>query len=130
MKVRRRSDLEGAFDIFFQRGTGALVIGPYLVFDSNSDRILELVALNRIPAMYANVGWVKRGGLMSYGANIAGLDKVTADYVVRILKGANPADLPVQRPISFDLAINLKTAKALDLTVPQALFVLATELID
>ena len=67
---------------------------------------------------------------MSYGANIPGLNKVTADYVVRILKGAKPANLPVQRPTAFDLAINLTTATRLGLTVPQTLFVLATELID
>jgi putative tryptophan/tyrosine transport system substrate-binding protein len=127
-EARSRSDIETAFASLVQRGTGALVVGPYVLFTTS--RILELVASNKIPAVYSFPSWVKRGGLMSYGANIAGLHKVIVDYVVRILKGAKPADLPVQQPTAFDLVINLKTAKALGLTVPQTLFVLATELID
>jgi putative tryptophan/tyrosine transport system substrate-binding protein len=76
------------------------------------------------------IGYLAFAGLMSYGANIAGLSKATVNYVVRIIKGAKPANLPVQQPTAFDLAINLTTVKGLGLTVPQTLFVLATELID
>ena len=129
-EARRRSDLETALSTLVQRGTGALIVAPYLIFSTNSVRILEFVASNKIPAMYPNPSWVKRGGLMSYGANIAGLNKVTADYVGRILKGAKPANLPVQQPTAFDLAINLNTAKALGLDVPPTLLARADEVIE
>jgi len=129
-EARRRSDLETALSTLVQRGTGALIVAPYLIFSTNSVRILEFVASNKIPAMYPNPSWVKRGGLMSYGANIAGLNKVTADYVGRILKGAKPANLPVQQPTAFDLAINLNIAKALGLDVPPTLLARADEVIE
>jgi putative ABC transport system substrate-binding protein len=129
VEARSRSDIETAFATLVQRGTGALVIPPYLVF-GNSDRVLELVAWHRIPTICSDVSWVRRGGLMSYSANRAGVNKVTVDYIVRILKGAKPANLPVQQPTAFDLAINVTTAKRHGLAVPQTLLVLATELID
>jgi putative tryptophan/tyrosine transport system substrate-binding protein len=129
-EARSRSDIETAFATFVQRGTSGLVVGPYLVFDANSYRVLELAARNKIPAMYYTSYWVRRGGLMSYGASFEGGRKVIVDYVARILRGAKPADLPVQRPTVFDLVINLKTAASLGLTVPPTLQVLATELID
>jgi putative ABC transport system substrate-binding protein len=129
-EARSRSDIETAFATLVQRGIGALVVPPYLLFTSNSDKVLELVAWNRIPSMYSAPSWVHRGGLMSYGANIADVNKVIADYIVRILKGAQPANLPVQQPTAFDLVINLTTAKRLGLTVPQTLLVGTTEFID
>jgi putative tryptophan/tyrosine transport system substrate-binding protein len=128
-EARSRSDIETAFATFVQRGTGGLVVGPYVLFAGNGNRVLELAARNKIPAMYPNSDYVRHGGLMSYSASFEGALKVVVDYVVRILRGAKPADLPVQRPTTFDLVINLKTAKALDLTVPPTLLVLATELI-
>src|SRR5215510_4178228 len=106
------------------------VVGPYVLFAGNGNRVLELAALNKIPTMYFGPVWVRRGGLMSYSASFGGAVKVVVDYVVRILRGAKPADLPVQRPTAFDLAINLKTANTLGLTVPPTLLVLATELIE
>ena len=96
----------------------------------NGNRILELAARNKIPAMYPNSAWVRRGGLMSYSGSFDGARRVIVDYVGRLLKGAKPADLPVQRPTTFDLAINLKTAEALGLTIPPTLRVSATQLID
>jgi putative ABC transport system substrate-binding protein len=129
-EARSRSDIETAFATFVQRGIGGLVVGPYALVYTNGNRILELTARNKIATMYYNFGWVRRGGLMSYSASVEGVRKVVVDYVVRILKGATPADLPVQRPIAFDLVINLKTAEALGLTVPRTLRALATELID
>jgi ABC-type uncharacterized transport system substrate-binding protein len=129
-KARNRSDIETAFATFVQRGTGGLVVGPYALFASNYNRVLELAARNKIPAMYSSSGWVRGGGLMSYSASAEGDRKVVVDYVARILRGAKPADLPVQRPAAFDLVVNLETAKALGLTVPPTLLVLATELID
>ena len=129
-EARSRSDIETAFATFVQRGIGGLVVGPYALFGANRNRVLELAARNKIPVMYGNSSWVRGGGLMSYSASFEGGGKVVVDYVARILRGAKPADLPVQRPTAFDLVINLKTAKALGLTVPPTLLVLGTELID
>jgi putative ABC transport system substrate-binding protein len=128
--ARSRSDIEPAFATLVRRGTGGLVVAPSVLINTNSNRILELAARNKIAAMYSHSDWVRRGGLMSYGASIAGFRKLSVDFVVRILKGAKPADLPVQQPTAFDLVINLKTAEALGLTVPRTLLALATELID
>jgi putative tryptophan/tyrosine transport system substrate-binding protein len=129
-EARSGSDIETAFATFAQRGTGGLVVGPYLLFDANRNRVLELAARNKIPAMYYSPDWVRGGGLMSYSGSADGGLKVVVDYVARVLRGVKPADLPVQLPTAFDLVINLKTAKALGLTVPPTLQVLATELID
>ena len=94
------------------------------------NRILELAARHNIPAIYPGSVCVRRGGLMSYGAKSGTADKIVVDYVVRILQGAQPANLPVQQPTEFDFVINLKTAKALGLTVPPTLYTLATEMIE
>jgi putative ABC transport system substrate-binding protein len=80
--------------------------------------------------MYYSPDWVRRGGLMSYSASFRGALKVVVDYVGRILRGAKPADLPVQRPTTFDFVINLKTAKALGLTIPETLLATADEVIQ
>jgi putative ABC transport system substrate-binding protein len=116
-EARSASDIESAFATLVQRENGALVVGPYQLFGANINRILDLTARHNIPAIYPDYGWVRRGGLMSYGAKAGTADKIVADYVVRILQGAKPADLPVQQPTEFDFVINLKTAKALGLTV-------------
>jgi|SRR6516164_2205078 putative ABC transport system substrate-binding protein len=129
-EARSGSDIETAFATLVQRGTGGLIVGPYVLFSMNGNRILELAARNKIPAMYPNSAWVRRGGLMSYSGSFDGARRVIVDYVGRLLKGAKPADLPVQRPTTFDLAINLKTAEALGLTIPPTLRVSATQLID
>jgi putative ABC transport system substrate-binding protein len=94
------------------------------------NRILGLVARHNIPAIFYHSRWVRRGGLMSYGAKAGTADKIVADYVVRILQGAKPANLPVQQPTEFDLVINLKTAKTLGLTIPPTLYAFATEVIE
>jgi len=129
-EARSRSDIETAFTTFAQRGIGGLIVGPYVLFSTNGKGILELAARNKIPAMYPNSAYVRRGGLMSYSGSFEGARKVIVDYVGLLLKGAKPADLPVRRPPTFDLAINLKTAEALGLTIPPLLRVSATQLID
>jgi putative tryptophan/tyrosine transport system substrate-binding protein len=129
-EARSRSDIETAFATFVQRGTLGLVVGPYALFDLNYNTVLELAARNKIPAMYSNSGWVSGGGLMSYSASSKEALKIVVDYVVRILRGAKPADLPVQQPTAFEFAINLKTAKALGLTVPPNLLAIADEVIE
>ncbi|HEV2055380.1 MAG TPA: ABC transporter substrate binding protein, partial [Methylomirabilota bacterium] len=93
-------------------------------------RLVDLAAKNRLPAVYFSRDFVDAGGLMSYGANGPDLYRRAATYVDRILKGAKPADLPVEQPTKFELVINLKTAKALDLTIPQSLMLRADQIIQ
>jgi putative ABC transport system substrate-binding protein len=92
-------------------------------------RIVELAAKSRLPAIYTRDQWVAAGGLMSYGSSWPDLFRRAATYVDKILKGAQPADLPVEQPTKFELVINLKTAKALGLTIPPAVLLQATEVI-
>jgi putative tryptophan/tyrosine transport system substrate-binding protein len=129
----RRLDFEAAFATAVEQGVGALMVGNYTLFGDrrNRDKILELAAHHKIPAMYPGRSYVNNGGLMSYDRDIqAGFHQVGADYVGRILNGAKPPDLPVQQPTKVDLVINLKTAKALDLTVPRILLATASDLIE
>jgi putative tryptophan/tyrosine transport system substrate-binding protein len=92
--------------------------------------IISLAARNNVPAIYTDHIFVRRGGLISYGTDRADIFRRAASYVDRILRGAKPVDLPVQLPIKFDTAINLKTAKALGLTMPQSILLRADEVIE
>jgi putative ABC transport system substrate-binding protein len=126
-------DFEGAFASVVQRGAEALVIANYAVFlhPPNRDEIVRLAARYKIPAIYSHRLYAVSGGLMTYSTDIAGtFRRAGAYYVGRILKGAKPSDLPVELPTKFQLVINLKTAKALGLTVPPALLAQATEVIE
>ena len=95
----------------------------------NRKGIVELAAQQRLPAIYQSSNWMDVGGLMFYGANSIELHRHAATYVDRILKGARPADLPVEEPTKYELVINLKTAKALGVTIPQAVLLQANEVI-
>ena len=123
-------DLESAFDALKQAGAGALTVGsdPYHV--SRRERIVELAARYRIPTLYSQGEFAKAGGLISYGPWSAGSFVIVGDYVGRILNGAKPADLPVQQSTKIELIINMKTAKALGLTVPETLLATADEIIQ
>ena len=99
------------------------------MFTNERKRLVELAAKNRLPAMYSLREFVDAGGLMSYGVNMADLFRRAATYVDKILKGAKPADLPVEQPTKFELVINIKTARALGLTIPQTLLVSADQVI-
>jgi putative ABC transport system substrate-binding protein len=124
------TDLPTAFTTLVRRGVGALLVGTGTFTFNNLERIVTLADSNRIPAMYTVHEAVQAGGLASYGSSIADAYQQAGAYVARILKGEKPADLPVMQSTKFDLAINLKTAKALGLTVPQSLLVAATEVIE
>jgi ABC-type uncharacterized transport system substrate-binding protein len=132
LECRSERDLDAAFATLVERRAGALIVGAFpLFFDPrNRDKILELAAHHKIAAVYPHPSYVVAGGLMSYSAGTGLYRQLGVDYVGRILKGAKPADLPVQRATKFVLAINLKAAKALGLTVPQTLFVAADQVIE
>jgi putative ABC transport system substrate-binding protein len=131
VEARSERDIEAAFATIVQRDAGALIVDVVPHFTYNSTKIAALAAYHKIPAIYPFSVYTSDGGLMSYGASMVdNLRQVGVDYVARILKGANPADLPIQQPTKFPLIINLKTAKALGLTVPPTLLALADEVIE
>jgi ABC-type uncharacterized transport system substrate-binding protein len=108
----------------------ALCVFPSPMLFAEYDRIVGIVAEKRLPTIYVDREGVELGGLMSYGANLADLAKETAPYVDKILKGATPAELPVQQPTKFELVINLKTAKTLDLKITREFLLIADEVIE
>ena len=124
------NDFDGAFAAMVNAREGALVIFPSPLFFVHYRPLVALAASHNLPTMYVFKGAVQSGGLISYGPDIPDLMRLAARYVVRILKGANPADLPVEQPTRFELVINLKTAKTLGLAVPQALLARADEVIE
>jgi putative ABC transport system substrate-binding protein len=111
-------------------GASAVVVVPDGVFYSYRRDVVALVNATRLPAIYPEREYADDGGLMSYGANVPDNFRRAADYVDRILKGANPADLPIQEPVKFDFVVNLKTAKELGLTIPPAILARADEVIE
>jgi len=123
------ADIDRAFSDMTMARAGALTVLGSTMLISERRRLADLAAKNRLPAAYARREYVDAGGLMSYGTNIADLFRRTATYVDKILKGAKPADLPVEQPTTFELVINLKTAKALGITIPQSLLARADEVI-
>jgi putative tryptophan/tyrosine transport system substrate-binding protein len=128
-----QGDYDAAFTTIVERRAGALIVGDYTIFFAppNRRKILELAARHNIPAMYPNVAFAEDGGLMSYGPDATALyRRLGSDYVGRILKGTKPTELPVQQPTKFELVINLKTAKAMGLTIPRVLFAAATQVIE
>jgi putative ABC transport system substrate-binding protein len=123
-------DFDSAFSAMIRERAGALIVLPSPMLFTEHRRIVDLAVKNRLPAMYQAREFVDAGGLMSYGANLDDLFRRSATYVDKILKGAKPADLPVEQPTKFELVINLKTAKALGLTVPPTLLARADEVIE
>jgi putative ABC transport system substrate-binding protein len=124
------NDFDRAFSEIFTKTPAALVVFPSPMLYSAHRRLVELAAKYRLPAIYAFKEAVAAGGLMSYGTNIPDLSRRAATYVDKILKGAKPADLPVEQPTKFELVINLKTAKALGLTIPPSVLARADEVIQ
>ena len=123
-------DLEPAFSAMVKERADGLIVFPSPILFGQYPRIVALAANNRLPAIYAAREGVELGGLDSYGVNLDDLSRATAIYLEKILKGAKPAELPVQRAAKFELAINLKTAKALGLTVTRDFLLIADEVIE
>jgi putative ABC transport system substrate-binding protein len=130
LSVRDPGELEGAFGAMRRAQAEALVVLPAPVFSTHSARINELAARSRLPTIWEQREAVAEGSLLAYGPDIASLWWRAATYVDKILKGAAPGDLPVERPMTFKLVINLKTAQALGLTIPATLLVQADEVIQ
>jgi putative ABC transport system substrate-binding protein len=130
MAVRDPQDLQSAFFAMTQEGVQALTVPPDGMFLAHQARIIDLAAEHRIPAMYGVRELAGAGGLMAYGVNLPEMYRHGAFLVDRILKGAKPGDLPVEQPTKFELIINLKTAKALGLGLPQSLLIRADQLIE
>ena len=129
LEIWRADEIAPAFETLKGRAEALYVPADPLV-NSNRVRINTLAQGARLPTMYGFREYVEAGGLVSYGPNIPDLFRRTADYVDKIMRGAKPADLPVEQPTKFDLTINLTTAKALGLTVPDTLLARADEVIE
>ena len=129
LEIRRAEDITHAFEAIKGRAE-ALYVCPDGLMDTNKTRINTLALGARVPTMHGYREYVEAGGLMSYGANLPEMYRRAADYADRILRGANPGDLPVEQPTKFDLIINLTTAKALGLIIPESLLLRANELIE
>ena len=123
-------DFEGAFRTATSERVGALLVASGPATELHRKRIVDLAAKSRLPAMYGSGEFVNLGGLMCYAPNYPDLFRRAATYADKILRGAKPADLPVEQPTKFELVINLKTAKALGLTIPQSILVRADRVIE
>jgi len=123
-------DFDAAFGTMVQEGAAGFLVVPSPLSTSYRTKLAELALKNRLPAMYGHKDYVEAGGLMSYGADIVDLNRRAAVYIDKILKGTKPADLPVEQASKYQLAINLKTAKALGLTIPPMLLARADEVIE
>jgi putative ABC transport system substrate-binding protein len=130
VEARGPENFDKAFSEMTRARAGALTVLPGSMFVNERRRLVDLAAKNRLPAVYPWREGVDAGGLMSYGPDLADLFRRAATYVDRILKGAKPGDLPVEQPTKFELVINLKTAKALGLTIPPSLLARADQVIE
>jgi ABC-type uncharacterized transport system substrate-binding protein len=130
LETRDVEAFDGAFLAATKEGCDAVVLLPAPLMSRNAARIADLAMQRRMPTLFFSEDSVKAGGLVSYGASLTGIYRRAAYFVDRILKGARPADLPVEQPTKFELAINLKTAKALGLTMPPTLLARADEVIE
>jgi putative ABC transport system substrate-binding protein len=130
VRANTEQNLDAAFVTLVQEGADALLVGPDQFFTDRRDQIVALAIHARIPAIYHLRDFATAGGLISYGNSLSDLYRQVGNYVGRIIKGEKPADLPVTQPTKFELVINLKTAKALGLTVPLSLQVAADEVIE
>jgi len=129
-KAASEAEIDAAFDLFARDRAEALVVGSGAFFFAQRERLAALAARHAIPAIYNLRNFVTAGGLMSYGPNIADAYRLVGIYVGRILRGVAPGDLPVMQPTKFELAVNLKAAKALGLDIPSSVLVRADDVIE
>jgi putative tryptophan/tyrosine transport system substrate-binding protein len=128
--VRTLEEIEGAFATMLRERPEALFVLADRLFLHHRNRIMDFAVQHRLPGVHAYRELVEVGGLMSYGPSYADMHRRAATFVDKILKGANPADLPVERPVKFELVVNLKAAKALGLTLPPSILLRADEIIE
>ena len=128
--MRRAQDITPAFDALVEAHADVLYVCTDPLLNTYRIRVNTLALAARLPTIHGLREYVEAGGLMSYGPNLPDLLRRAADFVDKILRGAKPADIPVEQPTKFDLVINLTTAKALGLTVPQSLLASADEVIE
>jgi putative ABC transport system substrate-binding protein len=130
LNASQENDFESVFAEIVKRGTDVLFVSPDPFFNSRRDKLIALAARHAIPTMYAWREYVVAGGLISYGSNLVDQYRLTGVYTGRVLKGIKPAELPIQQPIKFELVVNLKTAKALGLTISREMQLRADEVIE
>jgi putative tryptophan/tyrosine transport system substrate-binding protein len=128
-KIRKPNDIDKAFAAIAKSRADALLLESDPIFNVNRANIINLAAKNRLPAIYPERRWVEDGGMMAYGTDLIEVARRAAIFVDKILKGAKPADLPVEQPTKFELVINLKTAKQIGVTIPPEVLARATKLI-
>ncbi len=129
-ETRAAADTDAAFKTATSQRADALMTLAGPVIELHRKRVVDLAAKSRLSTMYPTSGFVEVGGLMSYGPDRLDLVRRAATYVDKLLKGAKPADLPVEQPTKFELAVNLKTARALGLTIPQTILIRADRVIE
>jgi len=130
LKSGTEGEIDAAFASLVQLHAAGLVVAGDAFFTSRRDQLAALASRHAVPAIYNSREFAVAGGLISYGTSLAGIWRQAGIYAGKILKGAKPADLPVEQPTKFELVLNLKTAKALDLTVPQSILARADEVIE
>jgi putative ABC transport system substrate-binding protein len=130
VEAQTPQEIERAFSAMSLEAVGAVIVVRDGLFNQQARQIVELATKNRLPSIFANREYTEAGGLMSYGSNTADIFRRSATYVDKILKGAKPADLPIEQPTKFELIINGKTAKALGLKIPQSLLIMADKVIE
>lgn len=128
--ARTPDDIQGAFAVMAREGAQALIVLPDSLLIEEGGPIAELAAETRLPAIYPFREHVDAGGLMSYGQDLADNYRRAATFVDKILRGARPADLPVEQSIKFELVINLRTARALGITIPESVLMRADKVIE
>jgi putative ABC transport system substrate-binding protein len=129
-EVQRPQDFAAAFDMIAAAHPDALLVLQDAVTMQHRKEIIEFAIQRRLPSMFNEKGWVVAGGLMSYGENLPSMYRRSAYFVDKIFKGAKPADLPVEQAAKFDMVLNLRTAKAIRLTIPDSIFALSDEVIE
>jgi putative ABC transport system substrate-binding protein len=130
LRASTESEIDAAFATLVQLHAAALVVGSDAFFSNRREQLVALSARHALPAIFAWRDFAEAGGLITYGTSLTGVWRAFGTYTGKILKGAKPADLPVQQPTAFELVVNLKTAKALGLTVPPSILARADEVIE